>query len=708
MTKFQIPEANNRLACFLLFLLFGLETLSFITCQNILNNVIIKDVSGNGLNSYPLQIGRVFMKGEIKTAPGVLFNGTQLNSQAQVTVRYDDGSVRFATVSTILPTFTRNAMGELVFFPYSSMPAKDESCTINEIFKQFPNMDIKLTVSGNNTISSVSAKDMINKGYYQWITQGPIRCELLVVDHITRAADFGLYGPKSLRPIFYFNFWRTIGTVSVRTVLENSNLDTLQDVAYNVTISHGVTNPTILYSKDSISHWFGTRWTRVFWFGNSIPEPKVNIDYNVTYLAMTNMFPNYLANNTMTEARISSYYNNWLKKAKGIFDAGLWQIYQPTTGMREDIGPMPAWKSAWVVMGDWRFREISLVSADLAGSWSAFFREVDSSLYFDREKNISAIGKPISLNAHPKLWFPDNAGKYVGSLNVPRLANPGWVFDGAHQPDPFSVAYMLTGDHYYLESLQLWVALGVMRYPAGQYGRGKDGYAGITDQVRGNAWTVRNRAYAAILSPDGSPEKRYFLQAMDDAIAYWEGQRNVTAGSQLLNHPNRLWAQQNTAFQWSPLRFWTRDTNTKQAAIWQESFMLIILGMLRDMGFNTEPLLKEYHKVLTSQFNAPGYDISGFNTGNFYAVAATSAASFLTNYKNGPELWEFLKSNVFDKFDYSTSYPRSFIIYPRSFLSPEFPTTSIPPSESKSGTSSSVVGELSLFTILIILLLQFI
>ncbi|KAL9653342.1 hypothetical protein ABK040_001978 [Willaertia magna] len=703
---------------------------TMVYCQEVIaNTVTIRDMSGNGLNSYPLQIGRVFMKGEIKTAPGISFNGTVLNSQYQTTVRYDDGSVRFAIVSAILPSMSAYSSGLLTFFPYSSMPTNDVSCNVNDIFKQFPDLDIKIILKGNGTISSVSAKDMINKGYYQWITQGSIRCELLVVDHsVTRGADFGLNGPKSFRPIFSFNFWRTIGTIQIRATLENSNMDTLQDVNYNVTITQGINNPTTLYSKDDINHIFGTRWTRVFLFGTAIPEPKVNIDYNMTYLAMTNMFPNYPADNIMKEKDIVNYYNSWLKKPKGIRDAGSWTPYMPTTGMREDIGPMPSWKTSWLVSGDWRFREISLVNADLAGSWSCHFRETDKNLFFDREKNVSVVGKPISLNAHPSVWFPDNNNKYPGQLNVPRLPADSWSFDGAHQPDPFSVAYMLTGDYYYLESLQLWAALGVTRFNRGQYGRGKDGYGGITDQIRGNAWTLRTRAYAAILSTDNTPEKLYFNQVLEDAIAYWEGQRNVTEGTKFLNHPNRIWAQQNTAFEWSPSRFFGRDTNSKQASIWQENFLLMTFGMLRDMGFTiVEPLLKEYQKLLTSQMIAPEYDprymayywsyvmhqnnswfktwkefkeqndaiqyqrsldaVSQFNSNGFYAICSATAASFLTVYPNGPELWNFTKSATFDKFDYSASGYRNFKIYPKSFISPVFPRTSIPPPTHSNHTS---------------------
>ncbi|KAF0979386.1 hypothetical protein FDP41_001729 [Naegleria fowleri] len=374
------------------------------------------------------------------------------------------------------------------------------------MFTAIPDADISISLSGNGTIATVSARNLISQNLYYWnIQQGNIRCELVVTDHITRKADFGLNGPKSFRPIFYFEFWRSINRLRVRAVLENSNLDTLQDVMYNVTISKGYSSPSLVYSQNNVQHLFGARWTRIFWFGGQDPEPRVNFNYNLDYLSATFFIPNYPRNNTQKESQIQNYYYYWTQKPKGVMEAGYWTPYMPTTGMRDDIGIMPEFVHAWLTLGDWRYREISLVSADLAGGWKCHFREVDPQLYFDRNQTVPAIGKPISLNAHPSLWFPDNAGKYYGALNVPQLPNAkNWVFDGAHQPDPFSIPYILTGDSYYLESLQLWAASGVMRLNNGQYGRGMTGYGGINDQVRGQAWTFRTRCFAALLSPDNS------------------------------------------------------------------------------------------------------------------------------------------------------------------------------------------------------------
>ena len=102
----------------------------------------------------------------------------------------------------------------------------------------------------------------------------------------------------------------------------------------------------------------------------------------------------------------------------------------------------------------------------------------------------------------------------------------GWVNDGAHQPDPYSAIYTLTGDYFMLEQLQFWAAVQAMSYNPAYKGPPASG--AIVGQPRGCAWVLRNRVHAAFLSPDGSPEKAYFTRLVDDALAYWEGVHGIT------------------------------------------------------------------------------------------------------------------------------------------------------------------------------------
>lgn len=680
---------------------------------NATNAIALTNVSGAALSNWPLQFGRLFKQGEITGVPGIFVNNAAVASQAEVTQRWADGSVRFAVMSVVVPSLGAGTRTTLTF---GASTASTGTLTVDQLLTQFPEVDLQIVASQGSVQRSVTARDMLRAGSYQWLANGPLRYELLVADHVSRTHDFGFGEYKSLRPTFTMTFWPTLGKARVRAVVEAPNLDALKSETYDVDVKAGVTAPQSVLTQTSVRHDFGARWTRSFWFGGE-PEARVNVEHGVAYLASTGIIPNYDPSNAVPPSAIDGLWSRWGAQPKGLFEPGLWFAYMPTTGMRDDIGPMPGFIERWLSSGDWRMREISLRSADLAGAWRLHFREHDPNLRFDREGQVPAPGRPISINAHPTLWFPNNNGIFEGAIGSSYNQTGGfnWTADGAHQPDPFGVPYLLSGDHHYLGSLQMWAATQALAYAPGAYGRGAAGYAGITDQVRGNGWVFRNRALAAALSSDGTPEKRYFYQLLDDALAYWVGQRGIN-DPRLADHPNRIWGAANYPADWSPLRFWYKDTSSRQSAFWQESFFVMQLGIARDLGVKVDPLLAEYQKVITGLPNSPGLDarmlaiyysytqdtaptytnyqtwaefaaknlaeqpaavdaaIQSFEMKSdpFYPVAVTAAASTLTSYDGGLVSWYWLKGKVHDKLDMTGEY-RRWKLLPRAETPPAPP-----------------------------------
>ena len=670
--------------------------------------VSVHNASALSLTSHPLQIGRAFLPGEIAASPGVSIAGSSISSQAEVTMRYPDGSAKFAVISTVLPTI---AAGGTVQLAFSSTTSSPTTTSISDLLALFPEFDAQINLTQSGVTKTVSARTMLLAGNATWIARGPLRYELLVADHVGRSYDLGFDTYKPLRPVFYVAFWPSLGKVRVRYVMESPNLDALEQVAYDVTLTTGKSTPTTVYSKTGITHWFGSRWSKIFWIGGA-PEPQVDVDSDLAHLAATKLIPNFDPTNIPAPSYVDYQWSYWQTKPQDLYDAGNWTRYMPTTGGRGDIGPMPSWVELWLFTGDWRMKEIALKNADLAGAWAMNFREHDATKYFDRASTVPAAGKPMSLNVRPTLWFPTNNGVYENMIpGAQRDSN--WVADGAHQPDPFSVPYLLTGDSYYLESLQLWAATQAFEYAPGPYGRGKSGYGGIQDQIRGNGWVLRNRALASVLSPDGSPEKLYFSQLVDDAIAFWEGERGL-ADPNYDNHPNRIWAATNYPMIWSPLRFWWRkDTDFRRESLWMDWYFMTGLGIARDLGFGMDTLFSEYSKLLTAQFNTPGYDprysgmyqtvyitdapenawltswpqvaavndavqptASGYAIASYelsgdpaYAITAATAAAMTVPYSGGDTAWTWLKAKVHDRMNLNTD-ERRWKILPRPAVTP--------------------------------------
>ena len=57
----------------------------------------------------------------------------------------------------------------------------------------------------------------------------------------------------------------------------------------------------------------------------------------------------------------------------------------------------------------------------------------------------------------------------------------------AHQPYLFLIVNVPTGEHWYLEQMQMWAGAMSCCCPILADQRGPNGYAGIVDQVRGDA-----------------------------------------------------------------------------------------------------------------------------------------------------------------------------------------------------------------------------
>src|SRR5262245_32286854 len=67
------------------------------------NSITIVERSGVTTASYPVQIGRPFVQGEIPHFPQAVVGGQPLLTQADVKSRWPDGSVKHAILSFVLP-----------------------------------------------------------------------------------------------------------------------------------------------------------------------------------------------------------------------------------------------------------------------------------------------------------------------------------------------------------------------------------------------------------------------------------------------------------------------------------------------------------------------------------------------------------------------------------------------------------------------------
>jgi len=531
-----------------------------------------------------------------------------------------------------------------------------------------------LTQASTGASGTASARTMLANGDYKLWTAGPVAQTIMLADDSpARKYDIGFGdGYHPFRPRFYATFWPQTHQVFVRAVGENDLITELEDLFYKLSISAGYRSPRLVYAADLSGDQKAdpktdaamTVWTRRFWLGGAPPD-QVDVDYHLAYLTSTRFIPNYDPTVTISAGTIAAEYADyWTKVRHDLYDGawdggGPWQSGMGTPGDRQDIAPEPAWDVYWLYTGDWRMRALSLGAADLAGAWPMNLRESDPTkrlLISDpvpgSDRTGTGYGRPFSVTDRRAigpvpmveglgelLYHAASQGapaadlpKVVGPLNQ----LPHWSSEGSHEPDPFYVPYLLTGDPFYLQMLESWAAFDVASdwglNISNWQGRGPTGAeGGAFDELRGCAWLLVHRAETAFAIPDGDPLKTYFIEETNSDIARWEGALGI-AGTVFDGTAEKNWAIKtgdpmtgwgagingqlpeptggpplgNWESEGDPSavgsyihqRIWSKDAGTFTEP-WMQWFVLYAVGRAADLGFAAGPLERHTGKFLT-------------------------------------------------------------------------------------------------------------
>jgi hypothetical protein len=548
-----------------------LFALSAVACFGASDTMTWTNVSGSSISNYPVQFGRVFAQGEIANYPQALVGGSTVTTQANVHTRWPDGSVKHATITFFLagPIANNNA----VAFTFQNQTGCNCGSGVRETQAGMLGSGYDLDAQIQATQSSVTkttsirsiltAWDGVSNGYtgpVQFWNDGSVSTTVIVADHsATHANDFGWDSYAPLRPIFQVTFWPSLHLAQVRFVVEASNPLALENETYSLILTTGYAAPTTVFTAASVAQGSLTRWTKSgYWVGTgTAPSSQVNLDHNIAYLAATTAFPNYDTTKTVSSTQISADYTAWQASTLGLYQRSLWQNLMGTVGGRPDIGPNPAWAVKWMYTGDWRERVITLDEAERVGFWSIHVRESDPARHIDQAGTIPALGHPDTNTARPSVDWSQGMSQpnaTVGDKIVPvgtacaltcAISGLTWTWDASHLPMWAPAAYLLTGDYYFLDEAEFWVGWSSM-YPvastAVSWGRGPTLTSGMVyaGEQRAQAWGIAERAEAAALVPDGTPEQALYEQWIADMVAIWDGVHNLT-DSVYYN---------NTAWQW--------------------------------------------------------------------------------------------------------------------------------------------------------------
>jgi hypothetical protein len=259
----------------------------------------------------------------------------------------------------------------------------------------------------------------------------------------------------------------------------------------------------------------------------------------------------------------------------------------PATGGRPDIGLLPSWGAMYLLSMDKRAKEVTLGTADLAGSWGMHYR--------DRR-----TGKPVSLIDYPYMTLVGHEGDTINPKTRKSEMFPPCpkdacklphTHDVSHQPAFAYLPYLVTGDYYYLEELQFWAMYDVFNSNPGY----RENIKGLLkpEQVRGQAWGLRTLGEAAYIVPDDDPLKDDFKRILKSNLDWYNAEYTDNRNANKLGFIANGYA-------------FVYNKGTGMAP-WMDDFFTAAVGHLADLGFDgAERLLAWKAKFPIQRMTAPG------------------------------------------------------------------------------------------------------
>ncbi len=463
------------------------------------------NVSSQVQREVPVTFGQVFSRGDVPQGYEIIIkvNDLVLPTQVDLKARHADSSVRHAVITTKLPVIPANdeLTADIVARPAATAtPPNDTGEVLQELLDSGFDARIHIDLNGpDGTEERVSsARQALLTGEVSVWLSGDLATEFIVKAPFLD--ENGLSHPH-LTGRFAIRVYPGTPLVRVDAIVENNwtYVPGPRNFTYDARILIG--NET-LFEVQNLTHYHHARWHKVVWKGN---EQTVYPRHDTRYLQRTRAIPHYDPNLKASESALSKVIQRRYEPMSNVWI----NDYMPEAGADRGIGPLPWWQALHVVSdADPRAYLAVLDGGDAGGSYSAHLRDINTDL-------------PVSLDDYPRVTgdryqYPKDQ---IIALCQDDCDTP-LTRDTAHQPSIAFYPYLLTGDHYYLEELIFWAngnlissSLAHREYEKGLF---------WTQQVRGQAWTLRTLAQAAYILPDDHPFKDYFLEKLGNNANFYK------------------------------------------------------------------------------------------------------------------------------------------------------------------------------------------
>jgi hypothetical protein len=524
--------------------------------------VIIQNTEATAIAKRIFSFGQVFASGQAHVNDTLVakINGAATPVQMDALATWPNGSVKLASLSLQLPSLC----------PRSEIPVMVAKSTTDStppplnISAIRPSLTVTLrftagSYSGTRTIDLGTALQTTlgnNPDYWlsgPLVTQARVDVPLTNGQSVSTAtlhltADVSVFSDDSMLADIQFNNDLTTVIPKGGSVNPQSPLPALE---YSVTIDFQGKQVTHTVSQVQYTNWHATVWTHA--------PPSINVQHDIAQLQRAGVILPYDLATGVNNSLLKGYETNIIETpgfGQPLSINGV-TTYMPGTGGRPDIGFTTQYNTVWLLTQDARAAKVSLAQSDTSGAIPWNYKLTN--------------GNWLTPSDFPNVWIDERGGPHGYTDGIANVANTSvWMPDNSHQPNLNYIPYLMTGSRWSLDRLNAQAGFNLLKaWPGTRCITPKCNTLLVLDeQVRAQAWALRELAQAGFIGRNGSFAQAYFSQTVADNWAYLQTQQPLIA------------TKQGEAAGWMPGAFYP----TGATAGWQQDFLTGIAVMIALMG----------------------------------------------------------------------------------------------------------------------------
>lgn len=355
--------------------------------------------------THPFMVGHGFKKGDVASGTSIVTDTSGVTLRTIIKRRWNDGSVKHA-ILVGSAALTQNVAKVVTL--KTGTGSGGSNLTSSNIQAVAPTASVQMGAIGTVSLSSLLATP-----HRTWVsTPEMVECHY----RATVGAD------ANLVVWFHVRLWES-GRVWIRAIAENGFVGTSPTLrTYNATVIIG----GVTIFNASVNHHQWSRWDQFGWIGG---DPQIIPKHTALYLRQTKLVPNYWKTNP-SNTKLNEIPQDYDPTVLG---EGYKTDTSDTGSEGTFIGPLPNWDALYCTSTDPRAYTSCIAKARGANAWSLY----------RKSSSTNCIPRPSDFPT--TTYQPPNGSE--------RVQSAAYTWDVAHAPNEGYLAYLITGDYYFYETM---------------------------------------------------------------------------------------------------------------------------------------------------------------------------------------------------------------------------------------------------------------